>query len=177
MYASEGIQTDCMPKQWNTDQPYKGTILLLHGFTACPQQYFETYQHLNDAGYNVLAPLLPGHGLDFNWVPVYENDGPWYAPWSRQKLVNWKGDDVVDRLASSNDEFAAYVDRLNAVMKEVPGERVVSGLSLGGAVAMLTGATTVSADDTPLYTRQLISVPLMDFGDAILSTVLGLASK
>lgn len=71
----------------------------------------------------MLAPLLPGHGLEFKWVPVHSNAGLWWSPWSVKKLTNCKGDDNVDRLAKGNLEFKEYVDRLNAVMKEAPGER------------------------------------------------------
>ena len=62
-------------------------------------------------------------------------------------------------------------------MKEAPGEKIVTGLSLGGAIAMLTGSTYVTSSNTPLYMRQLISVPLMDFSDPILSSILWAASQ
>ena len=103
----EGIQTDCLPKQWPADSSvtYKGTVMLLHGFTACPQQYFETQAYLTAQGYNVLAPLLPGHGLKFKWIPVYENAGPWWNPWSVKRLSTYKGEVSLTLIPAYHHQF------------------------------------------------------------------------
>ncbi len=39
-----------------------GAVLLLHGFNDSPQAVSSTATALHDAGWTVLAPLLPGHG-------------------------------------------------------------------------------------------------------------------
>jgi pimeloyl-ACP methyl ester carboxylesterase len=41
----------------------KGTLVLLHGYSAGPWQYEEMSDFLHDKGYNVYVPRLPGHGL------------------------------------------------------------------------------------------------------------------
>jgi carboxylesterase len=41
----------------------KGTVLLFHGYTAGPWQYEGLADKLHDAGFNVYAPRMPGHGL------------------------------------------------------------------------------------------------------------------
>ncbi|MBK8049270.1 MAG: alpha/beta hydrolase [Anaerolineales bacterium] len=38
-------------------------IVLLHGFTNCPEQYVELAPAFFALGYNVLAPRFPGHGM------------------------------------------------------------------------------------------------------------------
>jgi carboxylesterase len=38
-------------------------IVLLHGYTDCPQQFLSLGQQLHARGYNVLIPRLPHHGL------------------------------------------------------------------------------------------------------------------
>lgn len=40
----------------------KGTVLMYHGYTAGPWQYEELAHKFCDAGYNVIAPRMPGHG-------------------------------------------------------------------------------------------------------------------
>ncbi len=48
-------------------------VLLLHGFTATPAEMHPLGQALHRQGYNVSAPLLPGHGL----TPQHLNDCRW----------------------------------------------------------------------------------------------------
>ena len=49
----------------------KGTVVMFHGYTAGPWQYKEMAARFHDAGYNVLAPRMPGHGcVDAEGVPT-----------------------------------------------------------------------------------------------------------
>jgi len=41
--------------------------LFFHGFTATPRQFLPIGEAFFQVGYNVLIPLLPGHGLAGNW--------------------------------------------------------------------------------------------------------------
>ena len=47
-------------------QPTK-VCLFLHGFTATPEQFVPIGSAFFAAGYNVVIPLLPGHGIAGNW--------------------------------------------------------------------------------------------------------------
>ncbi len=47
--------------------PTDKVILFFHGFTAVPQQFVPIGEAFFNAGYNVLIPRLPGHGLAGNW--------------------------------------------------------------------------------------------------------------
>lgn len=54
--------------------PTSKVCLFFHGFTATPQQFVPIGKVFFKAGYNVLIPLLPGHGIAGNWGP--ENPPP-----------------------------------------------------------------------------------------------------
>ncbi len=52
--------------------------LFFHGFTATPDQFVPIGEAFFQAGYNVLIPLLPGHGIAGKWdrenpTPLPEN--------------------------------------------------------------------------------------------------------
>jgi esterase/lipase len=49
------------------DRPTSKVLLFFHGFTAVPQQFASIGQAFFNAGYNVLIPRLPGHGLAGHW--------------------------------------------------------------------------------------------------------------
>jgi carboxylesterase len=86
-------------------------ILLLHGFGDTPQTLALLAQHLHRHGFDVKAPLLPGHGTSVsNFVE------------SRRK----------DWLACARQELATF---------QSTHERVsVAGLSMGGAIAAVLAA-------------------------------------
>lgn len=48
-------------------QPTQRVCLFFHGFTAAPHQFQPMAEQFFRAGYNVLVPLLPGHGQAGNW--------------------------------------------------------------------------------------------------------------
>lgn len=54
--------------------------LFFHGFTATPEQFMTIGEAFFAAGYNVLIPLLPGHGIAGNW----ERDNPPPLPQDRE---------------------------------------------------------------------------------------------
>lgn len=48
-------------------QPTDRVCVFFHGFTAGPYQFVPIAQAFYQAGYNVLVPLMPGHGQAGNW--------------------------------------------------------------------------------------------------------------
>lgn len=48
-------------------RPTAKVCLLFHGWTAAPYEFKTIGQALYQAGYNVLVPLMPGHGRAGNW--------------------------------------------------------------------------------------------------------------
>jgi dienelactone hydrolase len=45
------------------DRPSQRCFLLLHGFTACPEQFLRLAESIHAAGHNVYVPLAEGHGF------------------------------------------------------------------------------------------------------------------
>ena len=63
-----GLTDDtCYSRFFLHPTPTDKVILLFHGFTAVPQQFVPIGEAFFKAGYNVLIPRLPGHGLAGNW--------------------------------------------------------------------------------------------------------------
>jgi alpha-beta hydrolase superfamily lysophospholipase len=57
----------CRSKFFFHSHPTPKVFLFLHGFTAGPYQFEPLGQALFKAGYNVLVPLQPGHGIAGHW--------------------------------------------------------------------------------------------------------------
>lgn len=89
----------------------RGSVLVLHGFSACPYEVRELGRFLQGRGYRVLAPRLAGHGIGTD-------------------AFNAKG--RADWLADAEAAF----DELRS-----PGEKLdVIGHSMGGILATLVAA-------------------------------------
>lgn len=138
--AGVSLQKGCEPTRFSppANVPYRGVVILFHGFTACPQQYFELSPRLAAEGYEVLLPLLPGHG---------------HVP---QRNGSTIVDDVSDLPTGATKARYADIGRqMNDIARASTGTRVMGGLSLGGAVA------TAAIGAAPgLYARALLLSPL-----------------
>jgi alpha-beta hydrolase superfamily lysophospholipase len=116
---------------------YRGTVVLLHGFSACPQQYYDLAALLAKEGYRSIVPLLPGHGRPY---PEFEKDdsGALPGPYA------WR------------NAYDAYSDQINGIMEYADGERVIGGLSGGGAAALYLNDRA-----RDLYDRNLVMAPFL----------------
>jgi pimeloyl-ACP methyl ester carboxylesterase len=136
-HATSDIQSSCRPvhAQANAGVNFRGSILLFHGFSACPQQYEELIPILTGAGFDVWVPLYPGHGV----VPKSMKprvDDTFYVP---NSSVLWE----------------AFVDDMNELAKGFRGgPRLLVGLSHGANVALR--AMQKSPD---LYDRAVLIAP------------------
>jgi len=97
------------------EQPARGLVVLLHGFSAGTWQYEEFAQRFARGGYDVYVPRLAGHGHahadgtgDISKIPQSEQSAHW----------------------------TEYADNLAARVTDADGPVHVVGLSGGGAVAM-----------------------------------------
>jgi esterase/lipase len=136
--ANNLLQEFCRPKfmKARKNVPYKGTVLAIHGFTACPQQYFEMAERLNDEGFHVLLPLIPGHGYE---------------------LINGKENfDEIPTAKNAQRVYTSFAQSLNEVMARASGEKIIVGLSVGGTISLL--ATELNPD---LYDRSLAISPFL----------------
>lgn len=62
------LQKGCEPYYKLAKGNVKGSVMLFHGYSSCPQQYDELSVQLADKGYNVFIHLLPGHGKIANKI-------------------------------------------------------------------------------------------------------------
>jgi carboxylesterase len=53
----------CITKLLHHGEQTEHVIVLLHGFTTCPEQFHQLGKQYFEAGYNVLIPRMPYHGL------------------------------------------------------------------------------------------------------------------
>jgi pimeloyl-ACP methyl ester carboxylesterase len=53
----------CITKLYDHGTPTEHVIILIHGFTNCPEQFNELGKQYYEAGYNVFIPRMPYHGL------------------------------------------------------------------------------------------------------------------
>jgi len=132
-------QPDCRPRfiAAETAGTRRGAVVMFHGFGGCPQQFFALAERVAAHGYDVLLPLQPGHGL----------------------LPAANGDDNLQRLPQPGEKVNRYGElavRMNAIMARSPGEKIVVGFSLGGAVSL-----NASLNAPDLYDRQLLLSPML----------------
>ena len=57
-----GINPVCRSRVISHGQRTERSVVLLHGYTNCPQQFDTIAQAYANAGYSVVVPRLPGHG-------------------------------------------------------------------------------------------------------------------
>ncbi|MBC7972091.1 MAG: alpha/beta fold hydrolase [Verrucomicrobia bacterium] len=63
-----GLRDDtCRSRFFLQSTPTSKVIVFFHGFTAAPEQFVPIGEAFFQMGYNVLIPLLPGHGQAGDW--------------------------------------------------------------------------------------------------------------
>jgi pimeloyl-ACP methyl ester carboxylesterase len=123
---------------------------MLHGFSACPQQYFELADLLAEQGYRSLIALLPGHG----------------------KVPDASGGDDVSALPTDRNwrkSFDNYADTLNRIMRHTDGQRVLVGLSGGGSVALHTALAAPQLYDRVLALAPFFEIAAPSFAGAMIA--------
>lgn len=142
-YLNEGIQEQCRPRVFpSKTNKTKGVIILFHGYTACPQQYFEWAERLSQKSWEVIVPLHPGHG----YTKTDGQDNMKYLP----NTENFK------------KLYGGFVAQMNELMKAYPKDmpKNIAGLSLGGAMA------TYAMSEAPnLYKEAAIMTPAFEYSN------------
>ena len=113
------IQAGCEPLKIAASESAavkRGLVILLHGFSACPQQYNELAPQLAKAGFDVLAPLFPGHGA----IP---------------EQISPRVDDVT-LVPKTPTLWHSFARDLNKLAKTYNGEKSIVALSQGSNVAL-----------------------------------------
>ena len=96
----------CQLQLMTHDKKVDRVIILVHGYTNCPQQFHELGQHFFDLGYNVLIAPLPHHGL---------------------------ADRMTEAQAKLKaEELAAYADETVDIAQGLGNQVIMMGISAGG---------------------------------------------
>lgn len=138
-FDGQDLQFGCRPRRYRPPAGVqrRGAVVALHGFSACGQQFFQLAPLLAAQGFDVLVPMLPGHGSA-------------RSPDGEENLVD------VPTGANWATAYGGLAAAMNKVIAESPGERVLVGYSLGGALAIN------AAHRAPgLYDRMLLIAPLI----------------
>jgi carboxylesterase len=107
--ANLDLHPECKTRLQSHGKQATTVIVLLHGFTSCPDQFVALGQEYFDKGYNVYIPREPHHGF------------------------NDRRGDPLEGLTA--DKLAAFANQTADIAQGL-GERViVTGLSGGGAMA------------------------------------------
>ena len=75
----------CASKLFSHSNPTQKVCLFFHCFTAGPYQFEPLGKALYEAGYNVLIPLQPGHGVAGN----FDGDNPPPLPLVRDVYIKY----------------------------------------------------------------------------------------
>jgi alpha-beta hydrolase superfamily lysophospholipase len=86
--AQDSTRDVCITKLYDHGQQTEHVIILIHGFTNCPEQFNELGKQHFDAGNNVLIPRMPYHGLSDRLTDALVN-------LTTQDLTAF-GDEVID---------------------------------------------------------------------------------
>jgi carboxylesterase len=128
----------CRLQFMSHDQPVEQAIVLVHGYTNCPQQFRQLGQRFFDLGYNVLIAPLPHHGL---------------------------ADRLADEQAQlTAEELVAYADKVVDIAQGLGEQITMVGIS-GGAVTTAWAAQNRSDLDfavmiSPAFGYQQVATPL-----------------
>ncbi len=131
----------CRSKFFFHPQPTTKVCLFFHGFTAGPYQFSPLGKALFEAGYNVLVPLQPGHGVAGNW----NQDDPPPLPTQPE---------MYQKFALSWLEAARNLGQ----------QVIVGGLSTGGVLA-----AWLSLEHSQEIERALLFAPYLSGNNAIVN--------
>ena len=79
----------CQPIFGFHPHPTSKVFLLFHSFTAAPYQFADIAQALFEEGYNVVVPLLPGHGLAGSWNQIMPPPLPLHRRVYEEFALRW----------------------------------------------------------------------------------------
>ncbi|HEY9811568.1 MAG TPA: alpha/beta fold hydrolase [Halomicronema sp.] len=106
------LDETCASRFFFHPQPTSTVFLFFHGFTAVPYQFEPLGKFLYEAGYNVLIPLQPGHGIAGNWN---ENNPP--------------------PLPENLETYTEFCNHWLEIAQIIGEKIIIGGLSTGGILA------------------------------------------
>jgi hypothetical protein len=116
--SGKEIVSDCKPHFYphREGTVRKGMAMYLHGFTACPQQYFDIAEILSGKGFDVFLPLMPGEGRKATGKDDYLQDLPSKLTQETYPPNNSKQHPQYAEFAKNINEIAAASTGIKAVL-------------------------------------------------------------
>eukprot|EP01135_Chromosphaera_perkinsii_P003859 Nk52_evm7s259 gene=Nk52_evmTU7s259 len=144
------FQPDCAPTAIDADPsvPYRGVVMYLHSFTACPSQFYQMGRIMAARGFQVLIPTLPGHGQAHGTVCGI------FGFCKRKDLLNG----IPSTAGECEGEYDRFMHEMNDIMIAARGEKAITGLALGGALAAQMSQMK-DEEDNFIYDRALLQTP------------------
>lgn len=113
------VKPPCRTRLLGEPSTATDVVVLLHGLSSCPAQFESLGATLQEAGYTVLIPRLPGHGL-------LDEEGA--------------------LLAVTFDDLVRFADETVSLARALGNGVTVVGLSAGGAIASYMAQRSVGVD-------------------------------
>ena len=182
MEQEEKYQRQCVPRRFlplnatsildlasrasslnNQEGKVKGLVVFYHGYTACPDAFDPISATLQEMGYAVYVPLLPGQGLNLgygcsvNGVCAKDTSNPSEIPTSKNGYQDWTI--MVNRMI--NEQLAV----LPMSARDADFKVHALGLSVGAALAVHATQQSDSPIDNIMVVNPLWSstAPILDF--------------
>ena len=124
---------------------FHGTVVMVHGFSACPQQFYDLAVKLSQLGYHAFIPVMPGQGrgpapagAEKGQAPTGIADmGAYYSGFMPNYIEEYR--------------YWKYASYINSIVANLPGDKFAMGLSGGAAVAHL-----IAIEKPDMYKRALL---------------------
>ena len=145
-------QKGCMPTAISAAAPFtskpKGLVILFHTFSSCPSDMLTWAKGIADRGFEVLLPLLPGHGH----APIKSTTGKLFD--DHFEMPRHTGTGV--------QTYQAFAERINniAAAWSQGGVIAVAGMGMGASIAQLAMASSPK-----LYSRGVLVSPFYELAD------------
>jgi len=128
----------CHLQLMSHEKKVERVIILVHGYTNCPQQFKELGQQFYDSGYNVLIAPLPHHGL---------------------------ADRMTETQAQLKaEELAIYADEVVDIAQGMGDQVIMMGFSAGGITTAWAAQNRADIDEaviiSPAFGYKKIPTPL-----------------
>ncbi len=174
------LQEGCAPKQFRPQQKSRGLVVIYHGFTGCPNQFINVAEELQDLGYHVLLPLLPGNGRiakSIDQATIQKLEAERKKPIAQ--IVREGGApqvvfDNFDDIPNETESYVQYALTMTKIAESFPGPRIIVGLSLGGGLAvktLITGAERKPKGSPNVWERGLLITPFFKAPSILGNTV------
>jgi pimeloyl-ACP methyl ester carboxylesterase len=133
-----GMNPVCQLQLMTHDEKVDRVIVLVHGYTNCPQQFHELGKRFYDLGYNVLIAPLPHHGLADRMTEAHAQ--------------------------LKAEELAAYADETVDIAQGLGEQVIMMGISAGGVTTAWAAQKRSDLDlaviISPAFGFKLIPTPL-----------------